>query len=131
MIKKRATAARKSGKLSAAQLQVRIRLNVGEDIALGPGKIKLLRLIDETGSISAAARSAGMSYRRAWLLVETMNACFVEPLVTTETGGTRGGGAVVTALGKKIATLYEAICHDAESATVSGAKRLARHLKSV
>ena len=116
--------------MSAAQLQVRIRLNVGEDIALGPGKIKLLRLIDETGSISAAARSAGMSYRRAWLLVETMNACFVEPLVTTETGGTRGGGAAVTAMGKKIATLYEAICQDAESAIVSGAKRLARHLKS-
>lgn len=130
MIKKRAAAAGKSGKLSAAQLQVRIRLNVGEDIALGPGKIKLLRLIDETGSISAAARSAGMSYRRAWLLVETMNACFVESLVTTETGGTRGGGAAVTAMGKKIATLYEAICQDAESATVSGAKRLARHLKS-
>ena len=131
MIKKRAAAAVRPARLSAAQLQVRIRLNVGEDIALGPGKIKLLRLIDETGSISAAARSAGMSYRRAWLLVETMNACFVEPLVTTETGGTRGGGAMVTALGKKIATLYEAICQDADIATASGARRLARHLKAM
>ena len=130
MKKKGAEAALRPARLSAAQLQVRIRLNVGEDIALGPGKIKLLELIDETGSISAAARSAGMSYRRAWLLVETMNACFVEPLVTTETGGTRGGGAMVTALGRKIAKLYKTICQDAESATASGAKRLTRYLKS-
>ena len=67
---------------------------------MGPGKAELLEHIDATGSISAAARAMGMSYRRAWQLVEAMNRDFSEPLVTTATGGTRGGGAQVTTLGR-------------------------------
>lgn len=87
-------------------LKARVRLQLGEDIALGPGKIELLMLIEETGSISAAARRMGMSYRRAWLLVETMNRCFASPLVETAQGGKGGGGADVSELGQQVLALY-------------------------
>src|SRR4051812_43374851 len=68
--------------------------------ALGPGKAELIERIGETGSISAAARAMGMSYRRAWQLVEAMNRDFASPLVSTATGGKRGGGAMVSELGR-------------------------------
>ena len=76
---------------------------------MGPGKADLLDAIDETGSISAAARALGMSYRRAWLLVETMNECFKSPLVQTATGGEHGGGALVTDLGHEVVRRYRAM----------------------
>ena len=76
--------------------QVRLRLLLDEDIALGPGKADLLEAIQRAGSISAAAKTLGMSYRRAWLLVETMNSCFDSPLVKSAKGGSGGGGAEVT-----------------------------------
>ena len=88
------------------ELNARIRLQLGEDIALGPGKVELLELIEETGSISAAARRMGMSYRRAWLLVETMNRCFASPLVETAQGGKGGGGAGVSEMGQQVLSLY-------------------------
>ncbi|MDI3324439.1 LysR family transcriptional regulator [Pontibacterium granulatum] len=88
------------------KLKARIRLQLGEDIALGPGKVELLELIQETGSISAAARRMGMSYRRAWLLVETMNRCFASPLVETAQGGKGGGGAGVSEVGRQVLALY-------------------------
>ena len=67
--------------------RVRIRILAESVVALGPGKADLLEGIAATGSISAAAREAGMSYRRAWILVDTMNACFAKPLVMTAKGG--------------------------------------------
>ena len=76
--------------------QVRLRLLLGDDIAFGPGKADLLQAIQRAGSISAAARSLDMSYRRAWMLVETMNSCFESPLVKSAKGGSGGGGAEVT-----------------------------------
>ncbi|WP_370278818.1 winged helix-turn-helix domain-containing protein [Pontibacterium sp.] len=96
--------AESDGKLP--ELNARIRLQLGEDIALGPGKVELLELIEETGSISAAARRMGMSYRRAWLLVETMNRCFASPLVETAQGGKGGGGAGVSEMGQQVLSLY-------------------------
>jgi molybdate transport system regulatory protein len=78
-------------------------------IAMGPGKADLLRAIEQTGSISAAARKLGMSYRRAWLLVDTMNQCFQAPLVETLTGGQHGGGARVTDLGHDVLRRYLAM----------------------
>jgi molybdate transport system regulatory protein len=69
---------------------------------IGPGKVRLLELIDEHGSISAAARAMDMSYRRAWLLVENMNTMFRSPVLTPEVGGMQGGGAVLTRLGREI-----------------------------
>ena len=79
------------------RVQFRLRITRGTDIAVGPGKIDLLEAIAKTGSITAAARALGMSYRRAWLLVDTMNRCFEEPVVAAETGGKRGGGTRLTA----------------------------------
>jgi molybdate transport system regulatory protein len=74
-----------------------LRLRILFDTAmLGPGKAELLRLIRATGSISAAGRDMGMSYRRAWSLVEEMNTAFATPLVTSSRGGTGGGGAQLT-----------------------------------
>jgi molybdate transport system regulatory protein len=75
-------------------------------IAMGPGKADLLQAIGETGSISAAARRMKMSYRRAWLLVDTMNQCFYGPLVETATGGNHGGGARITELGMEVLRRY-------------------------
>jgi len=83
-----------------------LRVLLGEATALGPGKARLLELIAETGSISRAAKELGMSYRRAWLLVDAMNHDFKAPLVETLRGGERGGGAAVTALGRDAAKRY-------------------------
>jgi molybdate transport system regulatory protein len=83
-----------------------IRIMLRKAIAMGPGKAELLRAIEETGSISAAARTLGMSYRRAWLLVDTMNQCFKSPVVETLTGGQKGGGARVSELGHEVLRRY-------------------------
>jgi molybdate transport system regulatory protein len=80
----------------------RLRIVLGENIALGPGKADLLEGIRETGSIAAAGRRMGMSYKQAWLLVETMNACFGKPLVVAVKGGKRGGGARLTPFGEDV-----------------------------
>jgi molybdate transport system regulatory protein len=69
---------------------------------IGPGKVRLLELIDELGSISAAARAMEMSYRRAWLLAENLNTMFREPVLTPAVGGMQGGGAVLTRLGREV-----------------------------
>ena len=87
----------------------RLRILLGRSIAIGPGKAELLHLIDRTGSISAAAREMGMSYRRAWTLVETMNTAFREPVVTAATGGKGGGGAKVTDFGREALKRYRAM----------------------
>ena len=84
----------------------RLRILIGAATALGPGKVDLLEAIAETGSISAAARTMGMSYRRAWLLVDTMNRCFHGDLVTKATGGRGGGGTTVTPMGLDVLRRY-------------------------
>jgi molybdate transport system regulatory protein len=78
-------------------------------VAIGPGKADLLEAIAASGSISAAARQMRMSYRRAWILVDTMNTCFASPLVVTEKGGADGGGATLTTLGKRVLRRYRAL----------------------
>lgn len=87
----------------------RLRVLLGQAIAIGPGKADLLEAIDREGSISRAARTMGMSYRRAWLLVETMNACFTAPLVEAARGGSGGGGAGLTELGREVLARYRAL----------------------
>ena len=101
--------------MAGAYLSIRIDLASGQRI--GPGKIALLEAIRSTGSISAAARSIGMSYRRAWLLVEEVNRSLREPAVMAETGGAGGGGAVVTPVGERVVGLYRAIESNARVAT--------------
>jgi molybdate transport system regulatory protein len=90
-------------------VQFRLRITKGEEIAVGPGKIALLEAVAATGSITAAARQLGMSYRRAWLLLDTMNRCFSQPLTDAETGGKRGGGTSLTPLGVQVVKRYRRI----------------------
>src|SRR5665213_4515379 len=87
-------------------LKPRFRIMMGPTIALGPGKIKLLLLVEETGSINRAAAQMDMSYMRAWTLIRTMNRCFNSDVVTSVRGGRTGGGARLTPLGKKVVALY-------------------------
>lgn len=103
-------------------------LGVGHP-AMGPGRAALLAHIERTGSITSAARAMGMSYRRAWQLVESMNRSFAEPVVVTEVGGKRGGGAVVTVLGKRLVTLYRTMENKASAAIAVDLKRFSRHLR--
>ena len=106
------------------RLDLKIRLHCGAEIAIGPGKADLLDAIRQTGSISAAARSLGMSYRRAWLLVETMNRCFKEPLVSTLAGGRHGGGTQLTAMGEQVLRRYRELCARALAAVQDGLDEL-------
>ena len=86
-----------------------IRVNLGAFGSLGPGKIALMELISKHGSITSAGREMGMSYRRAWLLVDEINHIFREPLVETQMGGSGGGGARLTKLGRDVVGRYRAI----------------------
>ncbi len=83
-------------------IAVNLRIDFSREERLGRGKIMLLSRIIETGSISAAGRSMDMSYRRAWMLVDTMNRMFAIPVVESQRGGKQGGGAVVTAFGEEL-----------------------------
>ena len=91
-----------------------LRLDLTNKVRLGPGKIRLLEAIEREGSISAAGRALKMSYRRAWLLIDELNSSFREPLVATQLGGTGGGKASVTALGRTVIRAYRAMEKDAE-----------------
>lgn len=91
---------------AAPEVRFRLRITRGDAIAIGPGKVDLLEAIASAGSLTAAAKNLGMSYRRAWLLVDTMNKCFREPVVRTAAGGPRGGGTLLTALGREVAGRY-------------------------
>jgi len=97
--------------------------------AMGPGKAELIERIGRTGSISAAARDMGMSYRRAWQLVESLNATFREPVVTTAIGGNRGGGASVTPFGERLVARFRAMEVKASAAIASDLRRYAAHLR--
>lgn len=85
---------------------IRLRVFLDPDIAIGPGKAEILEGIRETGSIAAAGRRMNMSYKRAWLLVDTMNACFRQPLVETSRGGRSQGGARLTETGEQVLAYY-------------------------
>ncbi|MDQ2915660.1 MAG: winged helix-turn-helix domain-containing protein [Pseudomonadota bacterium] len=104
------------------KIQFRLRIVIGEDIAIGPGKVDLLEAIGATGSITAAAKALGMSYRRAWLLVDTMNGCFETPVVTTEAGGASGGGTRLTPIGAEVVRRYRSM---EDKAAKAGAADLA------
>lgn len=111
---------------AAPPLRLFLRLELGPEIAIGPGKADLLAGIAETGSIAAAARRMGMSYKRAWLLVETMNLCFREPLVVAARGGRGAGGARLTAEGEAVLAAYRSLQRAAEAAAAPHARTIAR-----
>jgi molybdate transport system regulatory protein len=85
-----------------------LRIDFDQDRAIGPGKIRLLELIERHGSISEAGRQMGMSYRRAWVLVDNLNHCFRSPVVASQTGGQHGGGAALTEFGHAVVEHYRA-----------------------
>lgn len=101
-----------------------LRIDFDESRAIGPGKVRLLELVGETGSISAAGRAMGMSYRRAWLLVDALNQTFRSPVVQTRGGGVGGGGADLTAFGAQLVANYRAMERDAREI-------LGRHLREL
>lgn len=103
--------------MSGSHPTLSLRIDLANGERLGPGKIALLNAIAETGSITGAAKVLGMSYPRAWKLVENMNASFETPLVDTFQGGSKRGGAALTATGLEIIRLYALILSQAENAT--------------
>ena len=112
------------------RLYPKIRILIGEVVAVGPGKADLLDAIGRTGSISAAGREMGMSYRRAWLLVDMLNSSFAKPLVATATGGQRGGGAQLTEFGAEVLQRYRAIEAKAAACVEQDLGQLARFMKA-
>src|SRR5215470_18081951 len=100
---------RRRGKSEARDPALSIRIDFGAFAYLGPGKIALMELIARHGSISAAGKQMGMSYRRAWLLVDELNHIFRTPLVETQMGGAGGGVAQLTRLGQDVIGRYRAI----------------------
>lgn len=110
---------------------LRLRVVFADGSMIGPGKADLLELIAETGSISAAGRRLGMSYKRAWTLVETMNTIFREPLVTRTRGGVTGGGAVLTAAGRRALEHYRRLQNLAGAAGAEEIEALAGMLKDM
>jgi molybdate transport system regulatory protein len=107
-------------------IDVHLRVHLGDQIAIGPGKAELLESIRRTGSISAAGREMGMSYKHAWLLVDSMNGCFKSALVEAVKGGKAGGGASLSSLGQEVLECYrrmQALATDAIRPEVDKFKR--------
>ncbi len=102
-----------------------IRLYLADGAWIGPGKAALLAHIQDTGSISAAGRRMGMSYKRAWTLVESLNTMFATPLVQSARGGAAGGGAALTEAGEQVLTAYRDLVAATEDAGASAMARLA------
>lgn len=88
---------------------VRLRIDLGPDCSIGPGKIALLEEIERSGSLSKAARNLKMSYRRAWLLLEDLNRTLGQPVTTASVGGAGGGGAQITAFGRHVVAAFREI----------------------
>jgi molybdate transport system regulatory protein len=115
---------------AAPAVKLRMRVMTGDIIAIGPGKIELLEAINETKSIAAAAKSLGMSYRRAWLLVDGINHSLNTPAVITSTGGSHGGGTALTETGHLVVALYRRIEREALKACQSDLDKLVALVQS-
>ena len=102
-----------------------MRLDFGPGRAIGHGKIRLLEAVRDYGSISAAGRSMGMSYRRAWLLIDQLNHIFEEPVIEAKHGGSGGGGAELTRFGHRVVERYRAIEAKAHAAAAADLDALA------
>lgn len=110
-------AERRTSVASPSPCKIKVQIYCGDEIAMGPGKADLLEAIAREGSISAAGRALGMSYRRTWLLVDAMNRCWDLPLVETALGGSKGGGAHLTARGIAILAQFRGLQRDLERAS--------------
>lgn len=112
------------------EVRFRMRIRQGDVLALGPGKVALLEAIGEHGSISAAARSLGMSYRRAWLLIDELNRSLKSPATHSGHGGRSGGGSELTPVGVEIVDLYRGIEAQAYAACAARITALTALIKS-
>ncbi|MBS0659690.1 MAG: LysR family transcriptional regulator [Verrucomicrobia bacterium] len=108
--------------------RIRIRLLQGTATAFGPGKADLLEALAECGSLRAAAKHMGLSYLKAWRLLQVMNDCFREPLVALSRGGAGGGGASLTETGREVLALYRAMEPAALAAIAPLWRKLQRRL---
>jgi molybdate transport system regulatory protein len=124
------TAAKVRSSRAADKPSLHIRLDFGGMRSIGPGKIRLLELITETGSISAAGRALKMSYRQAWLLVAELNAMLKAPVVHAQSGGGGGGGAALTETGNDLVRLYRRIERRAAGSAAADVRKLAQLLSS-
>src|SRR5713101_6159055 len=106
--------------------RVKVSIVFESGARIGPGKAALLESIRDTGSISAAARDMGMPYKRAWLLLDSMNRAFREPVVEAVTGGTHGGGAILTPFGAAVLARYRRMLAAAEAASTEDLAALGR-----
>jgi molybdate transport system regulatory protein len=109
--------------------RVRISIVFESGARIGPGKARLLESIRDTGSISAAARDMGMSYKRAWLLLDSINQAFTEPVVTAATGGLGGGGATLTPFGAEVLERYCCVRDEANRMAADDLEALARRAR--
>ena len=118
--------------LAVRQACVRPRLRVmrGKEIALGPGRVELLELIGETGSLRAAAVRMGVSYMRAWNLVKYSNKCFAQPVVEANRGGKTGGGATLTETGREVVEMYRQMENKSEKSINPTWMKLKKLLKA-
>lgn len=107
-----------------------LRLDFAKAGKCGPGKVALLEAIERTGSIAAAGRALGMSYKRAWDLVGDLNTCFGAPVATTRVGGATRGGAELTELGREIIVTYRAIERDASTLVAERLAGLEERIRS-
>jgi molybdate transport system regulatory protein len=117
--------------VQSPSVKCRVRVMLDEEIAIGPGKADLLAAIRDTGSISGAGKQLGMSYRRAWLLVDAMNRCFKVPLVETATGGQAGGGARLTVNGEKVLGRYATMMAEIDAVARAHARGLRSLLRDL
>jgi molybdate transport system regulatory protein len=109
-------------------LRFRMRITDGDVIAVGPGKVALLEAIEETGSITAAAKELDMSYRRAWLLVDELNRSLRVPAIDSAKGGQHGGGSALTDAGRHLIELYRRIEANAAAACRADIQQLMKML---
>lgn len=110
------------------RVRLRLRIRLGDEHSLGRGKAQLLESIGEHGSISAAARSMGMAYRHAWEMVDDLNRCFRQRVVTTASGGRAGGGAHLTDFGRELVTRFRAMEARAGAALAEDLETLASEM---
>jgi molybdate transport system regulatory protein len=122
-------AGRGASSRTAPEVRFRMRIRKGETVALGPGKVDLLEAVREYGSISAAARSLDMSYRRAWLLIDELNKSLKSPATVSEQGGQSGGGCALTPVGEDIVRLYREVEAQAQKACAKQIGALTRLIR--
>lgn len=131
MIVERTLGAVDSKREALMQPRLKLKLILNDNATLlGPGKVALLEAIDREHSLSKAAKSIGMSYRRAWNLVHELNEAMVDPVIETQTGGHDGGGSIVTESGRELIRLYHQLEDVANDATQTMRDTLARSLKT-